>query len=76
MRYFKKVISEKYSNIFQLPSFTGMTNRGGEISKLYTCPRTTGCKKALVRTKTLLARTQIISYKGIICQHNVLMNAL
>jgi len=32
--------------------------RGGEISKMYTCPRTTGCKKALVRTKALLARTQ------------------
>ena len=35
------------------------TYRGGEISKIYTCPRTTGCKKALVRTKALLARTQI-----------------
>ena len=34
-------------------------NRGGEISKMYTCPRTTGCKKALVRTKALLAHTQI-----------------
>ena len=33
--------------------------RGLEISKMYTCPRTTGCKKALVRTKALLARTQI-----------------
>ena len=22
--------------------------RGGEISKMYTCPRTTGCKRALV----------------------------
>ena len=33
--------------------------RGGEISKMYTCPRTTGCKKALVRTKALPARTQI-----------------
>jgi len=33
--------------------------RGGEISKMYTCPRTTGCKKALVRTKAQLARTQI-----------------
>jgi len=33
--------------------------RGGEISKIYTCPRTTGYKKALVRTKALLARTQI-----------------
>jgi len=36
-----------------------MISRGGEISKMYTCPRTTGCKKALVRTKALLARTQI-----------------
>jgi len=34
-------------------------SRGGEISKIYTCPRTTGRKKALVRTKALLARTQI-----------------
>ena len=33
--------------------------RGGEISKMYSCPRTTGCKKALVRTKALLARIQI-----------------
>jgi len=34
--------------------------RGGEISKMYTCPRTTGCKKAqVVRTKALLARIQI-----------------
>ena len=33
--------------------------RGGEISKLNTGPRTTDCKKALVRTKALLARTQI-----------------
>ena len=48
--------------------------RGGEISKLYTCPRTTGCKKALVRTKALLARTQINTKAD--CQHNVLMNAL
>ena len=32
---------------------------GGEISKMYTCPRTTGCKKAHVRTKALLARTKI-----------------
>jgi len=38
----------------QIPGF-----RGGEISKMYTCPRTTGCKKTLVRTKALLARTQI-----------------
>ena len=29
------------------------------FSKFYTCPRTTGCKKALVRTKALLARTHI-----------------
>ena len=36
-----------------------LSTRGGEISKMYTCPRTTGCKKALVRTKALLARTQI-----------------
>jgi len=36
-----------------------MLIRGGEISKMYTCPRTTGCKKALVRTNALLARTQI-----------------
>jgi len=36
-------------------------SRGGEISKMYTCPQTTGCKKALVRTKALLARTQINS---------------
>jgi len=36
-----------------------ITFRGGEISKIYTCPRTTGCKKALVHTKALLARTQI-----------------
>jgi len=40
--------------------------RGGEISKMYTCPRTTGCKKALVCTKALLARTQINT--GKICQ--------
>jgi len=33
--------------------------QGGEISKTYTCPRRTGCQKALVRTKALLARTQI-----------------
>ena len=33
--------------------------RSGEILKMYTCPRTTDCKKALVRTKALLARTQI-----------------
>ena len=33
-------------------------HRGGEISKMFTCPRTTGCKKAIVRTKALLARTQ------------------
>jgi len=32
---------------------------GGEISKMYTCPRTNGCKKALVRTKAPIARTQI-----------------
>jgi len=31
--------------------------RGGEISKMYNCPRTTVCKKALVRHKILLART-------------------
>ena len=35
--------------------FTAAIGRGGEISKMYTCPRTTGCKKALVRTKALLA---------------------
>jgi len=34
-------------------------NKGGDISKMYTCPRTTGCKKALVRTEALLVRTQI-----------------
>jgi len=34
-------------------------NRGGEISKMYSCPRTTGCQKALGHTKALLACTQI-----------------
>ena len=33
--------------------------RGGEITKLYTCPGTTSCKKALIRTKALVACTQI-----------------
>jgi len=40
-------------------SATWDSSRGGEFSKIYTCPRTTGCKKALVRTQALLARTQI-----------------
>jgi len=31
--------------------------RGGEISKMYTCPRTSGFKKTLVRTNALLVRT-------------------
>ena len=39
--------------------FRTANSRGGEISLIYTCPRTTGCKKALVRTKALLARTHI-----------------
>jgi len=43
---------------------------------MYTCPRTTGCKRTLVRTKALLAGTQIKFYKAMICQHNDLMNAL
>ena len=40
--------------------------RGGEISKMYTCPRTTDCKTALVRTKALLARTQINTKAGFV----------
>jgi len=31
--------------------------RGGEISKMYTCPRTNGFTKTLVRTNALLVRT-------------------
>jgi len=33
------------------------TSRGGEISKMYTCPRTNGFRKTLVRTNALLVRT-------------------
>ena len=52
------------------------TIMGGQISKLYTCPQTTGCKKALVLTKALYTYPYTHKYKGKICQHNVLMNAL
>jgi len=43
----------------KLPSSYVATYQGWRNLKLYTCPRTTGCKKALVCTKALLARTQI-----------------
>jgi len=47
--------------------------RGGEISKLYTCPRTTGCK---ISTCTYQGTTCPYTNKYKICQPNVLMNAL
>jgi len=34
-----------------------LVDRGGEISKMYTCPRTSGFKKPLVRTNAQLVRT-------------------
>ena len=50
-----------YCNVLLMTRFwiEYVTSRGGEISKMYTCPRTTGCIKAFVRTMALLARKQI-----------------
>ena len=50
-------------------------NRGGEISKMYTCPRTTVCKKSTCPSQDTTC-PYINKCKGKICQHNDLMNAL
>ena len=34
-----------------------INNRGGKISKMYTCPQTNGFRKTLVRTNAPLVRT-------------------
>ena len=46
-----------------------------ELAQMYTCPRTTGCKKSTCPYQGTTCRTQI-NTKGNICQDNDLMDAL